>query len=597
VLVYLGFVTLVTVLLSSAILAAFGVTLAGSDGRSWLEEFWQSLLRVIDPGTMAADVGWGQRVLALLITVFGILIAGTLIGIIANGVEERVEAMRRGRSTVLESGHIVILGGTARLSIVVRQLALAGRGGRANTMVVLAEGEPAELSREVRDQVPDLHGSRVVFRAGDPGRLADLDMVALHEARAVIALSDRDGRGDAGVVRAVLAAGARLGSFDRRPIIAELHDPKAAEDLGRATGGAVHTVAPTQSVARITAFALREPGLNQVVEELLDFRGSDVHIHELGELTGRSFADTVFAFDGARPIGRIANDGTVEVNPEPETRFEAGDRLILIAQDGRVPPMAPSAAPAVAPASSTSAPRLRARSAEEHLLIIGWNTLGAQLVEQLEQITTPGSSAEIVYDPALIQREDVEVTGHGALDVTLTPIRGVTWPLDDQIRTSRTTSIMILGYRRRLTDEEADSRTLLTLTSLGRDLADRSGDVPRLIVELVNGENVELARLTGAADYVVSDTLATRLIAQLALQPERRAVLLSLYATDGPSLHLVSAADLGLGGERRTSEILATAYSHGLLAIGWRREDELVLNPGNDQRVHLDDGARIVVIG
>lgn len=111
VLLWLGVVTLAAVLVSSGLLAAFGVDFAGSQETSWLEDFWQSLLRVFDPGTMAADVGWGRRILALLVTIFGILIAGTLIGLIANGVEQRVEEMRRGRSTVVETGHAVILGG------------------------------------------------------------------------------------------------------------------------------------------------------------------------------------------------------------------------------------------------------------------------------------------------------------------------------------------------------------------------------------------------------------------------------------------------------------------------------------------------------
>ncbi len=272
VLLWLGGVTLVTVLVSSLLLAAFDVEFAGSQDASWLEDFWQSLLRVFDPGTMAADVGWGRRVLALLITLFGILIAGTLIGLIASGVEQRVEALRRGRSTVVETGHVVILGASTRLPVVVEQLALAGRGRRSSVVVVLADREPVALNEDVRAEVDDLHGTRLVFRSGEPARSTDLQMVGLRDARAVIVLADdTDGHGDGGVVRAVLAAGAELGRFDRVPIVAEVHDPVAAESLLRACDGKIHTVVPSQSVARITAFALREPGLRKVVEELIDF--------------------------------------------------------------------------------------------------------------------------------------------------------------------------------------------------------------------------------------------------------------------------------------------------------------------------------------
>lgn len=259
VLVWLGAITLLIVLVSSALLAIFGVTFAGSEGESWLEDFWQSLLRTIDAGTMAADVGWGRRLLALLVTILGLLIAGTLIGIIAAGVEQRVEQMQRGRSTVVESGHVVILGGTRRLPVIVEQLALARRG-RGNTIVVLADHEPREMADDVRAVAGDLHGTKLVFRRGDPARTSDLDMVALPDARSVIVLSDEDRLGDAGVVKAALAAGAILGGFDRVPIIAEFGDPEMGESLVRASGGAVHTIAAMRSIAASPRSRCASPG-------------------------------------------------------------------------------------------------------------------------------------------------------------------------------------------------------------------------------------------------------------------------------------------------------------------------------------------------
>ncbi len=116
VLLYLGCITLAVVIVSAAVLAISGVTFAGSEKSSLLEDFWQTMLRTMDPGTMAGDVGWGRRLLALLVTLFGILVAGTLIGLIASAVEQRVEEMQRGRSIVVESDHVVILGVVAATS-------------------------------------------------------------------------------------------------------------------------------------------------------------------------------------------------------------------------------------------------------------------------------------------------------------------------------------------------------------------------------------------------------------------------------------------------------------------------------------------------
>ena len=594
-LLFLAGITLAGVLLASAFLAMFSATFDGSQDTSWLEDSWQSMLRVIDPGTMAGDVGWGTRLLALLITVFGILIAGTLIGLVATGIEQRVGELRRGRSPVVESGHVVILGASSRLPVVVEQLALAHRSRRRNAIVVLANREPDELWDDVRGYADSLYSTRLVFRWGDPTRTSDLAIANVREARAVIVLADDD----AGAVKAVLAAGAALGGFDRIPIVVDLDDPEPAEGLTLACGGSVEPLVAKRSVARIMAFALREPGLSQVVEELIGFRGADIHIHEAGDLTGRSFAESVFRFTNARSIGRICPDGSVEINPAPETPFDRGDRLIVIADDDHAPKVGPREPPDRDQESVASPPSTH--DGLERVLIIGWNALGAQLIAALGNTAAPGSSAEVIYDTALFEPSELPAGRESGLKTTLTPTTSVSWREGVADLIGDITSIVLLGYRRGMTIEEADSRTLLNLMLLRSDLRARGGIAPRIIVELLDADNVDLARVTGADDYVVSDAVISRLMAQLAEQPERGPVLRSLYAGDGSSLHLIPAEGIGLGRDVRFDTIVAAAYTYGLLALGWRSADErggkVVLNPDNDEQVRLLDGDQIVVIG
>ena len=102
-LLVLGGITVLVVLVSSVVLATFGVSFSGDESTTWIEGFWQSMLRLMDPGTMSDDLGFWPRLIALLVTVVGILIVGTLIGVISSGVEQRVEGLRRGRSAVVET--------------------------------------------------------------------------------------------------------------------------------------------------------------------------------------------------------------------------------------------------------------------------------------------------------------------------------------------------------------------------------------------------------------------------------------------------------------------------------------------------------------
>lgn len=601
VLLWLLAITLLVVLGSSLLLTAFDVDLGGSDNETWLEDFWQSAMRTLDPGTMADDVGWGARLVSLIVTLFGVLIAGALIGIIVSAVEQSVERMQRGRSTVVESDHVVILGASSRLTVIVRQLALAGRPRRRNAIVVLANREPAELSREIRSSGVDLHGSRLVFRWGDPSRTADLALVAIGRARTVIVLADDDASNDAAVVKAVLSAGAVLGGFDRLPIVAELGDRWTSENLLRGCGGLVSPLVPVRATAAITSYSVRRPGLSQVVQEILNFRGADLYVRELGELDGFRFGDAVMRYERTRAIGRMLADGSVELNPDPDTILGGGDRIILLAENDQPPTPARRPLPPVERASGDALRSARFDPPVEHFLILGWNSMGARLVEQLDSTVASGSSVQILYDPRLLSEDDVEFGTTSRFDVTATPHRSRTLSLGDEIRRPHLTSIVLLGYRAGLSPEDADGRTLLTLMVLRRELDDFGGVAPRVVVELFDADNVELASTSGADDFVVSDAIASRLMTQLADQPARRAVLESLYAGETPSFDLVDATLLATSAEVEFGEIIGAAYSFGLLAIGWRRAPEhggvLTLNPSVTDRVRLDHGDQVVVIG
>jgi hypothetical protein len=409
VLLWLGAATAVVVLISSLLLTVFGLTFADSESTSWVEDLWQSLLRTLDTGTMAADTGWGPRALALIVTLAGILLAGTLIGLIASGVEQRVQQMQRGKSTVVESGHIVILGTSSRLPKLIEQLAIAGRDRARNVIVVLADCEPRELREAVGTNRARLHGSHLVIRSGLTDRVSDLSMVRVREARAVIVVAEDDAENDTDVVKAVLAVGSAAGGFGRKPIIAELREVAMAERLARACGDSVHPIVTTVAIARLTSFMLRDPGMADVVDELMDASGGGIDLIDASDVVGLPFGEIVRRFHGMRPIGLIGDDGTVRLNPDGASVPVRGDRLVTI-RDHEAPPTAatePFAAEVQPQRSGQVGPA--DQRPEEHLVVVGWNALGATLVASVAEVSSPGSSAEIVYDPDLFDADEIEV--------------------------------------------------------------------------------------------------------------------------------------------------------------------------------------------
>jgi hypothetical protein len=350
----------------------------------------------------------------------------------------------------------------------------------------------------------------------------------------------------------------------------------------------MHPIATAEALARTGAFALRQRGLGKVTNELTDFRGCDLHITARPELIGMHFDEIVGRFTNARPLGIARHDGRFELNPPADATLDADDRLIVIADD-------------IERIETSDEPiRLRkggpvdVRTAEvdEHVLVIGWNRLGAHLLSGWAAAASATSSVAVAFDPRLIEPGDIDIPALG-VDVELSPAVEVS-----SITFGRTpTTIVALGYTS-IDSGAADARTMLDVMSLRRRL-ETSGRSPRLVVQLLDDDHVDLAALPGPDDLLISAALGSQFIAQLIEQPERREVLLALYGGDGASIRLVRCDRFDLVGALTMEQVVARAYDAGVLAIGWRcaADGTVVLNARAETSVTLGAHDELVVVG
>jgi hypothetical protein len=124
------------------------------------EVAWMSLMRTLDPGTMGGDAGWGFRVTMLMVTLGGIFIVGTLIGVLTTGIQGTIERLRKGRSFVMEEGHTLILGWSSKIHTIISELTIANENQRKPRIVVLADKDKVEMEDEIRDKTPNLRNTR-----------------------------------------------------------------------------------------------------------------------------------------------------------------------------------------------------------------------------------------------------------------------------------------------------------------------------------------------------------------------------------------------------------------------------------------------------
>jgi hypothetical protein len=597
IILWLAAVTIVVIFVTALVITVLDRRFNDGTDPGFVEAMWQSLLRIIDPGTMGGDAGWGVRIISLLVTIAGIFLASALIGIIATGLDQRIAELRRGRSFVVERGHTVVLGWSPRLFTLIDELTVANENHPGLGIVVLADRDKTEMEDDIRSRVPALRGSKVVCRTGDPSNLVDLGIVNLDEARSVVVLGDDGPAGDADVVKTLLALRARGGCIGSVPVVTEISDERTARALEQGFGTEVLAVRATEVVARVTAQSCRQSGLSAVVQELLDFDGDEIYFHEEPQLVGRTFGEALLAFDASTVIGRRAADGTIDVCPPMDVVFGPGDEIIAIAEDDDT--IVFTGIPQVG-----AVPDVLLRSAaplEERMLIAGWSPLGSRVLHELDPYVAPGSRVDVVVDAHLVNATDDLVGGLRNFDVQVERTAEDGDAVARLAAANTYTSVIILGYRQSTSASEGDARSLLNLLLFDRGSSARGAPRPRIVVELLDAKDVDLARVSGADDFVVSDALASYMMAQLSENPELAEVFAQLYTAAGTSVFMEPADPYVGNGPVTFAQVVATTAAEGACAIGWRRvvdgEPEVVVNPPHSRQVTFSPGDSIIAVG
>ncbi len=598
---YLAVLTFALVMGAAFVLAITGTAINEEKNPSFGEAFWQSLLRILDPGTFSGDNGWFLRIVMLVVTLIGISIAAVLIGLIASGIEQRIDALRRGRSTVLESGHTLILGWSPRIHTIVSELCVANDNQRKPVIVVLASEEKEEMEDELSARVASFHNTRIVCRTGDPANLHDLRIANASEARSIVVLGQGEvaADADADVVKAVLGV-LHIVENPEVPIVAEVDDAETSWALREAGGDRVLTVRSSDVIANITAQACRQSGLAAVCQELLDFDGDEIYFQSVPALVGHTFGEALLGFEASTIIGIRRPGGAVALNPPMDAVIGDGDSLIAVSEDDDTVVFTGFQDVTV----SEAARRPAEPTTAEQLLVVGWNPLGPAVLRELDEFAHPGSSVDVIVDPDIVDGADLTDLGLQHLVVQYQRERGNLDDLTQTVSGRAFDHVIILGYRSGMTPAEADARTLLTLLLLRRALDGDGERRSRVVTELLDSSDVELARATGADDFVVSDALSSYVLAQLSENPELDDVLTDLFDAEGSAVGLKPASRyVELDQTVSFASIVAGARERGEVAVGYRlaeqngSQPEVVVNPKKSAEVRLGWEDRVVVIG
>ncbi len=586
-----GFISVIGVLVT-----LFGFAPAGEDGKpqGLPDVIWGNLMRTLDSGTMGGDTGWGFRVFMLIVTLGGVFLVASLIGIVSSAFDGKIEELKKGRSKVLETDHTLILGWNPQVFGILSEICLANQSRARPAIVVMSETDKSEMEEAIRERVQN-GKTRIICRNGNPMDLTDLELGNFNAARSIILLAPSTDA-DSSIIKTTLA----LTNHPKRSkkqfhIVAEIQDPSNFEAAKLVGKDEAHFVLAKDLISRITVQTCRQSGLSVVYTELLDFGGDEIYFSKHPDLAGKTYFEVQMAFAKSAVMG-FSRGGTIHLNPSPDSKLESSDELIVIAEDDslitRTSPPTQLNLSAIASAKETL-------PQAEKTLILGINSSLETIIAELDQYVAAGSETLIIADlpaPTFKPTENQKlVFRHGdpssrAVLETLAP-----YDYDHIIALANDT----------LPVQAADAKTLITLLHL-RDIADKHGHDLSIVSEMLDSRNRELAEVTKADDFIVSDKLISLMLSQISENKQLAEVFRYLFSNDGCEIYLrPSQMYIQEGTTVDFYTVLEAARRRNETAIGYRLEQHahdasqsygVKVNPNKLEKLSFSNKDKIIVL-
>ncbi len=598
--------TLALILVIATILVIAGVSPNnGNEPIEFAEAFWLAMVRTLDAGTFGGDTGWNFRFVMLVDTLGGVFIVALLIGILSTGIESRLSELRKGRSLVVEEGHTLILGWSPKVFTIISELSVANESVRHAKVVVLADRDKVEMEDAIRERVPNTGRMRVICRTGKPIDPTEIQIGRPLAAKSIIVLGPESEDPDAEVIKTIMALTRRArGQPERKPlhIVAEIKEGRNLQPARMVGRDEVEFVLLGDVIARIAAQTCRQSGLSVVITELLDFKGNEFYFHADPTHAGLTFVEASVRYDTSTACGLLQADGRFQLNPPSDTRVEAGDRILVIAADDSLVCLSNTPAEIDTAAIQVAVPRAQMPG---RTLILGWNQRGPHLINELDTYSAPNSIVQVIAEDVSASDDIAQLcagltqSSASARVADTTDRRAL-----DGMQIANYDHVILLCADN-VTAQRADARALITLLHL-RDIAEKSDTTFSITTEMLDVRDRDLADVTRADDFVVSDKLTSLMLAQLSENRDLAPVFRELFTSEGSELYLKPASDyIAINTPVNFYTIAEAATRRNEVAIGYRlldfaddaeREYGVVINPNKAEKRIFSARDKVIVI-
>lgn len=350
----------------------------------------------------------------------------------------------------------------------------------------------------------------------------------------------------------------------------------------------ITTLQTNAVLAKLIAHACTQTGISACFQEIFNFEGAEFYLTEIDGIDGMTFGDVTARLEGGVPVG-VLRDSEIALNPGAAHVLNKTDRILVFSEErdsARLGAGAPEPLPEVEPLPLPAGEGTGA-------LIFGHNET---LPVILRELPVDVNKVCIVSKVSQDERE--------ALDAVASDRSLFLRYAQDEVGTeaallalARSAEHVVILNRHELEPEEADMEAIFLLLNL-RDIRARYGLRFNITVEMRREHNQKLVSGGDHTDFIVSSSVSSLILAQLAENPELYGVFKEILSNAGNEIYIKNAAQMRLTGRHTVRALRRRLLERGYILLGWLDEGgESRFNPPLDGALELTQGDGLIVLG
>lgn len=568
---------------------------------------WDLAMRTIIPWEIKSDEGSDSYlVIALIVTLFGIFVLSILIGLLSSIIQSRVQAIGRGAQRFPFKDHLVIVGWSDRIIAILDELIKANESNKKNRVLIVSSVASEELSERISSNINDSKTTSIFCRCRDPLLHSTLENVNLEYAKKVLILGDEGSNIESTRLKIFLSLKKYIDSKTTEvgsspELLINVENKNEEKTILMASENFAVPINVNDIPAKLIVETVTQPHLPAIYEEIFSFDGNELYISEtIREMKVRAntFEEVIEWFPEAVIFGLFSIEKGVNLLPGQKHPVSESDQLILLAEDdSMINPVDPSlrkkarksnlppSLDNILQAPSEGVPVIK------KIMIVGLSSQQMYIVERLSMLlpylkcitllmpeTNAAKSVSSKISNKKLDKVECFIENIDDLDI----LASKDFSEYDVIIVSQTDASLC-------TKGEEDVTSLRVLIFL-RSLVKNYKKPPRIIVEMNSGQNKDISSGDMDSDYVVSESIGSKVFAQYVENPHLKQVIDNLISSDSTRIRLL---DVEKGHRLITNvdfESIAKSFlTENFILLGWKYSvgDQFrsVLNPGMYSRL------------